>query len=145
MPIIISKIIINFFIKPPFCMPDVYITITRRLFKIFPNKKKRLLNFVIVYALMMLYVFKWGVGLIVLVIGILFGLSLAVNSTSADIYQMSGATMISISFIILGSNIFIMGLNDRKKNKEIMKNKFLQTKAEDLSSKKRIDSYRNIR
>jgi len=94
---------------------------------------------------MALYILKWAVGLIVLVIGILFGLSIAINTSSADIYQMSGATMISIAFILLGSNIFIMGVNDRKKNKEITKNKFLQIKAEDLSSKKRIDSYRNIR
>ena len=94
---------------------------------------------------MVLYILKWAVGVIVLVIGILFGLSLAVNTSSADVYQMSGATMISIAFILLGSNIFIMGVNDRKKNKEIIKNKFLQIKAEDLSSKKMIDSYRNIR
>lgn len=94
---------------------------------------------------MALYILKWGVGIIVLAVGVLFGFSIAMNTSSADIYLMSGATMISISFILLGSNIFIMGFNERKKNKEIRKNKQLLTKAEYLSSKKTIDSYRNIR
>lgn len=95
--------------------------------------------------MMAVYILKWVVGIVVLAVGILFGLSIAINAKSTDAYTMSGATMISIAFILLGTNIFIMGVNDRKKNKEIMKNKFLQIKAEDLSSKKRIDSYRNIR
>lgn len=94
---------------------------------------------------MALYILKWAVGIVVLVVGILFGLSISLNTQSADIYMMSGATMISISFILLGSNIFIMGVNDRKKKKEIKKNKQIIDKAEVLSSKKRIDSYRNIR
>jgi predicted dinucleotide-utilizing enzyme len=94
---------------------------------------------------MALYILKWGVGLIVLSVGVLFGLSLAMNTSSADIYIMSGATIISISFIILGANIFIMGLKERKKNKELRKNKQLLTKAEYFSTKKTIDSYRNIR
>jgi hypothetical protein len=95
--------------------------------------------------MMAVYILKWVVGIVVLAVGILFGLSIAINAKSTDAYMMSGGTMIAIAFILLGSNIFIMGVNDRKKNKEIMKNKFLQIKAEDLSSKKRIDSYRNIR
>ncbi|MEN6379584.1 MAG: hypothetical protein ABFD15_08410 [Methanofastidiosum sp.] len=94
---------------------------------------------------MALYILKWVVGIIVLVVGILFGLSIALNAKATDVYMMSGATMISIAFILLGSNIFIMGINDMKKKKEIKKNKELLSKAEVLSSKKRIDSYRNIR
>jgi hypothetical protein len=53
--------------------------------------------------------------------------------------------MIAVSFMIVGANIFFMGTTELKKKKEIKKNKQLLLKAEDLSSKKRIDSYRNIR
>ncbi len=96
---------------------------------------------------MALYVLKWVVGMIVLAVGVLFGLSVALNakSTSADVYMMSAATIIAISFMIVGTNIFFMGSSDMKRNKEIKKNKELLTKAEVLSSKERIDSYRNIR
>lgn len=126
-------------------MPDVYITINWLLFKIFPNKKKRLLNFWAFFLTMVLYILKWVVGMIVLAVGLLFGLSIALNAKSSDVYMISGATMIAISFMIVGGNIFVMGTSDMKKKKEIKKNKELLSKAEVLSSKKRIDSYRNIR
>ncbi len=126
-------------------MPDVYITINWLLFKIFPNKKKSLLNFWVFFLTMVLYILKWVVGMIVLAVGLLFGLSIALNAKSSDVYMISGATMIAISFMIVGGNIFVMGTSDMKKKKEIKKNKELLSKAEVLSSKKRIDSYRNIR
>lgn len=94
---------------------------------------------------MALYILKWGVGIIVLAVGVLFGLSIALNAKSTDVYMMSGATMIAISFMIVGSNIFFMGISEMKKKREIKKNKIILNKAEILSSKKRIDSYRNIR
>ncbi|NYT04648.1 MAG: hypothetical protein GKC00_08090 [Candidatus Methanofastidiosa archaeon] len=94
---------------------------------------------------MVLYILKWVVGMIVLAVGLLFGLSIALNAKSTDIYMISGATMIAISFMIVGGNIFLMGSSDMKKKKELKKNKELLSKAEVLSSKKRIDSYRNIR
>lgn len=94
---------------------------------------------------MAVYILKWVVGLVVLAVGILFGLSIAINAKSTDVYMMSGATMIAVSFMIVGANIFFMGTTELKKKKEIKKNKQLLLKAEDLSSKKRIDSYRNIR
>ena len=90
------------------------------------------------------YILKGAVGLLVLSIGILFGLSLAMNTSSADFYQMSGATMISVSFIIVGANIFMMGVHDRRKNKEISINKRTLLKVEGLSTDKRI-CYRNIK
>ena len=68
---------------------------------------------------MALYVLKWIVGVIVLAVGVLFGLSIALNAKSADMYMMSGATMIAISFIIVGTNIFFMGTSEMKKMKEI--------------------------
>jgi len=95
--------------------------------------------------MMAVYILKWVVGIVVLAVGILFGLSIAVNAKSTDIYMMSGATMIAVSFIIVGANIFFMGTTDMKKKKEIEKTKQLLSKAEDLSSKKMINSYRNIR
>jgi len=95
--------------------------------------------------MMAVYILKWVVGIVVLAAGILFGLSIAVNAKSTDIYMMSGATMIAVSFIIVGANIFFMGTTDMKKKKEIEKTKQLLSKAEDLSSKKMINSYRNIR
>jgi len=95
--------------------------------------------------MMAVYILKWVVGIVVLAVGILFGLSIAMNAKSTDIYMMSGATMIAVSFIIVGANIFFMGTTDMKKKKEIEKTKQLLSKAEDLSSKKMINSYRNIR
>ncbi len=95
--------------------------------------------------IMALYVLKWVVGIIVLGVGLLFGLSIAINAKATDVYMMSGATMIAISFMIVGANIFFMGTTEMKKKKEIKKNKELLAKAEYFSSKKRIDSYRNIR
>jgi len=94
---------------------------------------------------MAIYILKWVVGILVLTVGILFGLSIALNAKSTDVYLMSGATMIAISFMIVGANIFFMGTSDMKKKRETKKNKQLLTKAEVLSSKERIDSYRNIR
>ena len=94
---------------------------------------------------MAIYMFKWIVGILVLTVGILFGLSIALNAKSTDVFLMSGATMIAISFMIVGANIFFMGTSDMKKKRETKKNKQLLTKAEVLSSKERIDSYRNIR
>ena len=94
---------------------------------------------------MALYILKWGVGIIVLIVGILFAFSIAFNAKSTDVYMMSGATMIAVSFMILGSNIFFMGTSEMKKKREIKKNKIILNKAEVLSSKRRIDSYRNIR
>ncbi len=94
---------------------------------------------------MAIYILKWVVGILVLTVGILFGLSIALNAKSTDVYLMSGATMIAISFMIVGANIFFMGTSDMKKKRETKKNKQLLTKAEFLSSKERIDSYRNIR
>lgn len=94
---------------------------------------------------MAIYILKWVVGIVVLTVGILFGLSIALNAKSTDVYLMSGATMIAISFMIVGANIFFMGTSDMKKKRETKKNKQLLTKAEVLSSKERIDSYRNIR
>jgi len=38
---------------------------------------------------MALYVLKWIVGVIVLAVGVLFGLSIALNAKSADMYMMS--------------------------------------------------------
>jgi len=94
---------------------------------------------------MAIYILKWVVGILVLTVGILFGLSIALNAKSTDVFLMSGATMIAISFMIVGANIFFMGTSDMKKKRETKKNKQLLTKAEVLSSKERIDSYRNIR
>ena len=94
---------------------------------------------------MALYVLKWIVGVIVLAVGVLFGLSIALNAKSADMYMMSGATMIAISFIIVGTNIYFKGTSEMKKMKEIKKDKEIMSKAEILASKKRIDSYRNIK
>ncbi len=94
---------------------------------------------------MALYILKWIVGAIVFSVGILFALSAALSAQSSDIYYISGTAMIAISFIIVGSNIFFMGVTERKKKKELKRNKDLLTKVEILSSKKRIDSYRNIR
>jgi len=95
--------------------------------------------------MMAVYILKWVVGIIVLAVGMLFGLSIALNAKATDVYMMSGATMIAISFMIVGANIFFMGTTEMKKKKEIKKNKKLLLKAEDLSSKKMINSYRNIR
>jgi len=94
---------------------------------------------------MAIYILKWVLGILVLTVGILFGLSIALNAKSTDVFLMSGATMIAISFMIVGANIFFMGTSDMKKKRETKKNKQLLTKAEVLSSKERIDSYRNIR
>ena len=93
---------------------------------------------------MALYILKWIVGIVVLAVGILFGLSIAMNTSSADFYQMSGATMIAVAFIIAGSNIFMMGASEKKKNKEIKKNKQILSKVEGLSTEKRM-CYRNIK
>ena len=92
---------------------------------------------------MALFILKWAVGMIVLAVGVLFGLSIALNAKATDVYMMSGATMIAISFIIAGANIFFMGTTERKKMKEIKMNKKLLLKAEDLSSKKIIDIIQN--
>ena len=94
---------------------------------------------------MALYILKCITGVIVLGVGILFALSAVLKVQSSDIYYISGATMIAISFIVVGTNIFFMGVSERKKKKELKRNKDLLTKVEDFSSKKRIDSYRNIR
>lgn len=94
---------------------------------------------------MALYVLKWIVGLIVIAAGVLFGLSIIIASSSSDIYKMGGAAMISISFLIVGINIFMMGSNEKKKDEEINKIKKLITKAEGLSSKKKIESFRTFR
>lgn len=94
---------------------------------------------------MALYILKWIAGVIVLGVGTLFALSAVLKAQSSDIYYISGATMIAISFIVVGTNIFFMGVSERKKKKELKRNKDLLTKVEDLYSKKRIDSYRNIR
>ncbi|KYC50548.1 MAG: hypothetical protein AMQ22_01444 [Candidatus Methanofastidiosum methylothiophilum] len=94
---------------------------------------------------MAIYILKWIVGIIVLAVGILFGFSIAINAKATDVYMMSGATMIAISFMIVGANIFFMGTTEKKKKKEMKKNKEILTKAEDLSSKKMLNSYRNIK
>lgn len=94
---------------------------------------------------MAIYILKWIVGIIVLAVGLLFGFSIAINAKATDVYMMSGATMIAISFMIVGANIFFMGTTEKKKKKEMKKNKEILTKAEDLSSKKMLNSYRNIK
>ena len=94
---------------------------------------------------MAIYILKWIVGIVVLAVGILFGFSIAINAKATDVYMMSGATMIAISFMIVGANIFFMGTTEKKKKKEMKKNKEILTKAEDLSSKKMLNSYRNIK
>lgn len=94
---------------------------------------------------MAIYILKWIVGIIVLAVGILFGFSIAINAKATDVYMMSGATMIAISFMIVGANIFFMGTTEKKKKKEMKKNKEILVKAEDLSSKKMLNSYRNIK
>lgn len=94
---------------------------------------------------MAIYILKWIVGIVVLAVGILFGFSIAINAKATDVYMMSGATMIAISFMIVGANIFFMGTTEKKKKKEMKKNKEILVKAEDLSSKKMLNSYRNIK
>jgi hypothetical protein len=87
--------------------------------------------------MMPLYILKWIVGIIVLSIGILFGLSIAINTPSNDFYLILGATMIAVSFVIVGVNIFVMGTNDKKKSEEIKINKKTLSKIDGLSNEKR--------